>query len=468
LPKNKNKLIHLLPNNLWSVKDLYSPEIESLLKSKKIYVGDRIRVTKGKFLYDGLLMPRIALGDPSAIVVKLDNGYNVGIKFEKGTQFKLLKKGKPIRFKPTKLQIRADKNKPTVSILGCGGTIASRIEYTTGAVFPAFSPADLLLSFPEIGEIANIKGRKLFDIFSEDMTASHWQLIAREVEKEIKKKMGGIVLMHGTDTMHYTSAALSFMLQNLPVPVVLVGAQRSSDRGSSDNAMNLFCSTLVAAKSDVAEVSLCMHGSMSDDFCLLHQGTKVRKMHTSRRDAFQSVNVLPYAKVWYDERNIEYLRNDFQKREKRALKIDDKINPNVVLLQTYPDIKPEFIENLSKFFEGVVISGTGLGHVSTNPSNDKLARSVLPAVKSLIDSGIPVVIAPQTIFGRLNQNVYSAGRLLSEAGVIGNGCDWTPETALVKLMWVLGHTKDMKKVKEMMLTNYAGEISKRIGVERVK
>ena len=466
MPKNKNKLIHLLPNNLWSVKKLYSLEIESLLKSKKISVGDRISITKDKFLYEGLLMPRIALGDPSTIVIKLDNGYNVGIKFEKGTQLKLLKKGKPIRFKPAKLQARADKNKPIVSILGCGGTIASRIEYTTGAVFPAFSPGDLLLSFPEIGEIANIKGRKLFDIFSEDMTASHWQLIAREVEKEIKNKMDGVVLMHGTDTMHYTSAALSFMLQNLPVPVVLVGAQRSSDRGSSDNAMNLLCSTLVAAKSDVAEVSLCMHGTMNDDFCLLHQGTKVRKMHTSRRDAFQSVNTLPYAKVWYSEKSIEYLRDDFHKRERKVLKVDDKINPNVVLLQTYPGIKPEFIENLSKFFEGVVISGTGLGHVPSNPSNDKLARSVLPAINNLIGSGIPVVIAPQTIFGRLDTNVYSTGRMLTEVGVIGDGCDWTPETALVKLMWVLGHTKDMKKVREMMLTNYAGEISKRI--EEVK
>ena len=444
------------------MKGLYSPEIESLLKSKKISVGDGVRVTRGKLVYEGLLMPRIALGDPATVVVKLGSGYNMGIRFEKGTQLKLLQKGKPIRFKPVKFAQRLDKSKPTVSIFGCGGTIASRIEYTTGAVFPAFSPGDLLLSFPEMGEMANIRGRKLFDLFSEDMTVNHWQIIAREVESEVKKRSDGIVLMHGTDTMHYTSAALSFMLQNLPVPVVLVGAQRSSDRGSSDNAMNLICSVLAAAKSDVAQVGLCMHGTMSDDFCFLHQGTKVRKLHTSRRDAFQSVNVLPYAKIWYQERRIEYLRNDFQKREKRALKVDDKINPNVALLYTYPGMKPEFIEDISRFCEGVVIAGTGLGHVSTNPSNDKLAVSVLPAIKNLVGSDIPVVIAPQTIFGRLNLNVYSAGRLLNEAGVIGDGCDWTPETALVKLMWVLGHTKDMEKIREMMLTNCAGEISKRV------
>lgn len=445
---------------------LYSPEIELLLKSKKISIGDRIRVIKGKLVHEGLLMPKIALGDPSVLVLKLDNGYNIGIKFEKGTGLRLLKKGKPIRFRPAKFSQKAQKDKPIVSILGCGGTIASRVEYTTGAVFPAFSPGDLLISFPEIGDIANIRGRKLFDLFSEDMTANHWQIVAREVEREMKNKADGIVLMHGTDTMHYTSAALSFMLQELPVPVVLVGAQRSSDRGSSDNATNLVCSTLAAAKSNIAEVMVCMHGTMSDDFCLLHQGTKVRKLHTSRRDAFQSVNALPYAKVWCAERKIEYLREDFKKREARSLKVDEKINPNVTLLHVYPGINPELIEELSRFCEGVVIAGTGLGHVPTNPSGDKLAKSVLPAIKNLIGSGIPVVIAPQTIFGRLNLNVYSAGRLLDEAGVIGDGCDWTPETALVKLMWVLGHTKDMKKIKEMMLTNYAGELSKRRKVEK--
>ncbi|MEM5766458.1 MAG: Glu-tRNA(Gln) amidotransferase subunit GatD [Candidatus Aenigmatarchaeota archaeon] len=440
---------------------MYSQEILSLLESKRISIGDRVRVTKCTTSYEGLLMPRIALGDPNVLVIKLDNGYNIGIKFEKGVQLKLLKKGIPIKFKPAKFKPKIDKIKPKVSILGCGGTIASRVEYTTGAVFPAFSPADLMLAFPEIREISNIKARKLFDLFSEDMSPSHWQIIAREVEKEIKTGCDGIVLMHGTDTLHYTSAALSFMLQNLPVPVVLVGAQRSSDRGSSDNAMNLLCSVLAASKSEIAEVLVCMHASMNDDFCFLHQGTKVRKLHTSRRDAFQSVNVLPFAKVWYQERKIEYLRNDFNRREKRNLKVDDKINPNVCLIQVYPNIKPEFVESLSKYFEGVVLAGTGLGHVPTNPNNDKLAKSLLPAIKSLISSGIPVVIAPQTIFGRLNLNVYSAGRLLDEAGVIGNGCDWLPETAFVKLAWVLGHTKEMKKVKEMMLTNYAGEISKR-------
>ncbi len=444
---------------------MYSKQIERLLKRKKIKVGDKIRVVGKDFVYEGILMPRIKLGNPSNLVIKLDNGYNIGISFEKIEKIELVEKGKSIKFKPSKEKLPEKPGLANVSILGCGGTIASRVEYTTGAVFPAFSPADLVYSFPKLKEIANIKARKLFDLFSEDMTPEHWKIIAKEVAKEIKKGSDGVVLMHGTDTMHYTSAALSFMLQNLPVPVILVGAQRSSDRGSSDNEMNLLSAAFAASHADIAEVSVCMHATIADDYCYLHQGTKVRKLHTSRRDAFKSVNALPFAKVWYEEMKIEYLRQDYRKRDKkRKFKLDTKLNPNVTIVYFHPGMKPKTLEILAKIYDGIVIAGTGMGHVATNPFNDKLAKSFVPVIKSLIDRNIPVVMAPQTLFGRLDMNVYTAGRLLLEAGVIGNYCDWLPEVAMVKLMWVLGHTKNMKKIREMMLTNMAGEISERSGV----
>jgi glutamyl-tRNA(Gln) amidotransferase subunit D len=271
--------------------------------------------------------------------------------------------------------------------------------------------------------------------------------------------------MHGTDTMHYTAAALSFMLQNPPVPVVMVGSQRSSDRGSSDNAMNLVCGA-VAATSDIAEVGVCMHGTTNDDYCLLHQGTKLRKLHTSRRDAFRSINVKPFAKIWYENRKLEILRDDYRKRGHAGkFVLDDKINPRVGFVYNHPGMDPAYIESLSNHFDGVVVAATGLGHVSTNPKNDPLARSIVPALKALIDSGIPVVFAPQTIYGRINLNVYEAGRILEGIGVIGNGCDWTPEAALVKLMCVLGHTKNPKKVRELMLANEAGELTERTETE---
>lgn len=441
---------------------MYSPDVEKALKARGISIGDRIRIEKDGFVVEGILLPRIEMSDTSSLVVKQDNGYNIGIRYEKGVKMELLASGKPVQYRHAVVEAFQDSKKPLVSVMGAGGTIASRVEYDTGAVFPEFSPGDLLHSFPQLKDVANIQGRELFRLFSEDMTPEHWKIIAKETAKEIGSGVEGVVLMHGTDTMGYTAAALSFMLQGLPVPVVLVGAQRSSDRGSSDNMMNLMCATIAAARSDVSEISVCMHATSSDDYCYLHQGNKVRKMHSSRRDAFRSINTLPYAKIWFSDGKIEYLRSNYAKRGNRNLRLDDKINPNVGLIQAHPGIKPEIIEASKNFFDGVVISGTGLGHVPTNPSNEKFAKSVVPAIKNLIDSGIPVVMAPQTIYGRLDLNVYSAGRLLKQAGVIGNGADWLPETALVKLMWVLGHTKKMEKVEEMMMTNFAGEISKEI------
>lgn len=443
---------------------MYSRDIQSLMKRKRIHVGDRIKVTKSGFTVEGILLPRIELGDTSSIVVKQDNGYNVGIRHERGVKMELVKKGKPISVHHATVDVKKDSKKPTISVLGAGGTIASRVEYTTGAVFPEFSPGDLLHSFPQLKDVANIKGAELFRLFSEDMTPEHWKMIAKATAKEINSGSNGVVLMHGTDTMNYTASALSFMLQNLPVPVVLVGAQRSSDRGSSDNLMNLVCAAHTAAHGDIAEVSVCMHATSNDDYCYIHQGNKVRKLHTSRRDAFRSVNAVPFAKVRFGDRRIEYLREKYAKRSDRKLRLDDKINPRVGLVQVHPGMSPKFVESFKKYFDGVVISGTGLGHAPTNPSNEKFADSMIPSIKSLVDSGVPVVMAPQTIYGRLNMNVYTAGRLLKQAGVIGDGADWLPETALTKLMWVLGHTKKMDKVEEMMMTNFAGEISKEIEV----
>ena len=435
--------------------------LEKILKKKKIKIGDWVEVKKGKKVFKGILMPKTKLSHPSTLILKLENGYNIGIEIDEKTQIRLVKKGE-IRSKKKEIKLEKKEGKPLISILGCGGTVASRVEYVTGAVYPAFTPSDLIQSFPRLEKIANIESKLLFNLFSEDLNVEHWKLIAKNCAKEIKKGVDGIVLMHGTDTMHFTSAALSFMLQNLPIPIVLVGAQRSSDRGSSDNEMNLISAVLTAAKSEIAEVTVCMHASINDDYCFVHQGTKVRKMHTSRRDAFKSINVLPYAKVWYLEEKIEYLREDFKRRDKRRkVKVDLKMNPRVGLIWIHPNIDPKFIESLSKFYDGIVIAATGLGHVPTNPFKDKLAKSIIPALKSLIDSGIPVVIAPQTIYGRINLNVYTSGRILKEIGVIGDYCDWLPEVALVKLMWVLGHTKNLKKVRELMLTNIAGEISER-------
>lgn len=431
---------------------MYSPSLEKLLKKSGISLGDCIRTESPKGTFEGILMPRAYESD--ILVLKLDNGYNIGIS-SKNAEISRLKKAET---RSKTQDNESDTSGGNVAILGCGGTIASKIEYKTGAVFPAISPEEMKAAFPGLDSIASIHTKKLFSLLSEDMNSEHWSILGKAILDEIKKDVEGVVLMHGTDTMHYSAAAAGFMLQELPVPIIFVGAQRSSDRPSSDNELNLL-NAVYTARQDFAEVGLCMHANTNDDFCHVHRGVKVRKLHTSRRDAFRSVNISPLAKVNYSRNEFTAL-SEFRKREKRTIKTDFKFNDNVAMLYVHPNIQPKLISKFSSF-DGVVLLGTGLGHVPTNPFGDKHAKPVINEIKSLVDSDIPVVMAPQTIYGRLNMNVYTAGRLLLEAGVIGDGCDWTPETAFVKLSWVLGHTKNMNKVKEEMLTNMVGEISER-------
>ena len=410
----------------------------------------RVRITAKGRKYEGLLLPS---PKKEFLVLKLDSGYNVGIRKEGAKVDELgTADWKPEVPKASK-GARGD-----VAILGMGGTVCSRVEYKTGAVFPSISPEDLVKNVPGLDRICTFHTREIFSMLSEDMTPRHWSEAAAEMKKEMEAGAQGIVVLHGTDTMHYTSAALSFMLQNAPVPIYLVGAQRSSDRPSTDGRINVLNACFAAKNGPMANVGICMHATSDDEECLIHLGTKVRKMHSSRRDAFESVNVPPLAKVDYRSELVEpYMK--YNERNGK-LKFDNRVNENVALVYTYPGIKPEFVDSLAKY-EGVVVAGTGLGHVPTNPFNAKYTRSIVPNLKALVDSGIPVAMASQCIFGRVNLDVYTAGRMLQEAGMFGHLADWTPETAYVKMCWVLGHEKKMEKVKEEMMRNIAGEISEK-------
>lgn len=435
---------------------MYSQKTSSLLKKAGIEVGDRVRVDASGETHEGILMPRA--GESDDIVLKLESGYNVGLSGE-DLVISLVEKGAKKGEEKEEPHKRGD-----VAILGCGGTISSKVEYKTGAVYPALTPKDIFNAFPKIKDMASVHTRLLFQLFSEDMSIGHWKLAAQAVRDEINDGAKGAVIMHGTDTMGYTSAALSFALQQLPIPVVLVGAQRSSDRPSSDNETNLYNSVLIA-KSDIAHVGICMHGSSNDDFAYFHPGTKVRKMHSSRRDAFQSINCVPLAKADYKSGKVEPLVPSYNKRdEKRKLDLQDHFSENVGMLYIHPGINPKSVDQFADY-DGVVIVGTGLGHTPTNPFDNKLGKSIVPNLKALADSGVSLVMSTQTIYGRVNMDVYSSGRLLQDIGIIGNGADWTPETAYVKLCWVLGKEKDQKKVKALMMKNVAGEISERTNYE---
>lgn len=427
----------------------------------EIKPGDRIRIYKDKQTFEGIVLPKTEYDDKNSIIIKLDNGYNIGIKIDKNTKIEKLGERKELEKFPLKKPEKRPEL-PSISLISTGGTIASRIDYVTGGVQMAFSPEEILFSVPELESLVSIDSVvPLFNKASEDLIYKNWQRIAEEVYKQIRKKdVHGVVITHGTDTMHFTSAALSFFIRNLNKPVVLTGAQRSSDRGSSDAKMNIICSAIAAGYSNIAEVGIVMHATSEDTYCYFHRGTKVRKMHTSRRDAFKSINTKPIAKI-YPENKIEIINKEYEKfDENRKPELDNKFEPDVTLIKVHPNSKPEIIDLLidNLGIKGIVIEGTGLGHVPTQTDEEKY--SWIPHIKNAVDSGIPVVMTSQCLHGRVHPYVYRNLRILTKAGVIW-GEDMLPEVAYVKLGWVLAHTRDMEKIKEIMTTNYAREITPR-------
>lgn len=422
---------------------------EKLIKDAGAEIGDIVELNKDGVPCKGRLMPHHEFSAEDIITIKRNDGYNIGVAVTEKSTLKVIQKKEDRIVKHETSS--TSPNKPTVSIIGTGGTIASYVDYRTGAVHPAKTSDEIVASVPELKDICNVRGSVLFSILSEDMQPTYWQKIAREVKKELDSGASGVVITHGTDTMGYTAAVLSFMLRNLTGPVVLTGSQRSSDRPSSDANINLLSAVRVAT-SDIGEVVVVMHGETSDNYGLIHRGTKVRKMHTSRRDAFQSINTLPIGKV--EDGKIKFLQ-EHRKKSNGVTEIHDTLNENVCLIHTYPGMDVQLFEYTMKKHDGIVIAGTGLGHTPTK---------FIESIKNAVKAGKIVVMTSQCLFGRTNMNVYSTGRDLLKAGVI-SGEDTLPETAYVKLMWALGQTKEHSEIIKLMRTNVAGEIGERTTVD---
>lgn len=423
----------------------YKGRALELVSKYGIKLGDRVLVRTEKGSFSGILMPRSELDDDAHIVLKLDDGYNLGISID-SIQIEKLPQEEVVPASQAAPVSRP--GLPKVSIISTGGTIASRVDYKTGAVSPALTAQDLYQSVPELGELADIRTEILFSLLSENIVPENWTAMARSIQRHIKDGAYGIVVTHGTDTMAYTAAALSFALRNLPAPVILVGSQRSSDRPSSDAYLNLKGAVLAAARAPFAEVGVLMHSTTSDGELVIHRGTKVRKMHTSRRDAFASINAFPIARVV--EGRVE-VKGPFKERG-GDLELKADFDEDVVLIKSFPGIPTDIFDPIiHRGFHGIVLEGTGLGHIP---------ERIFPAIRRAIQSGIAVVMTSQCLHGRVNMNVYSTGRELLSMGVIPAG-DMLPETALVKLMWVLAQTRDLKEARRLFLTNIAGELSNR-------
>ena len=432
---------------------VYKKLAKEFLDSANVSVGDIVKVEKEKVSYTGRLIDRADDAEDGHIILKLDNGYNIGINISKA-KIELLEKGEEPKIQYDPIDIKKDTNKMNISVISTGGTVSSRIDYKTGAVHPAFMAEDLLRTNPELLDLANFEVKSLYNILSENMKPDYWVEIANSIANEISNGAEGVVVAHGTDTMHYTSAALSFILQT-PVPIVVTGAQKSSDRPSTDAHLNLI-NSVGAAKSDIAEVTLCMHENLNDMYCNLHRGNKVRKMHTTRRDTFRSINTEPIATLKAGEIAKINPNIPYNKRGEKKLNIRDNIESKVAIIKCFPGIQSELIDyHIDKGYRGLVIEGTGLGHIPDY---------MIDSIKRATNEDIAIVIASQCIYGKVNLNVYSTGRNLAKANVISSG-DMTPETAYVKLSWALGQSDILEEVKKIMNTNIAGELSEKSSIK---
>jgi glutamyl-tRNA(Gln) amidotransferase subunit D len=405
-----------------------------------VQVWSDVRVTNtAGSVFEGVILPRSENADELHFVLKQKTGYNVGIHVDRVTSVEHVGHAEAVYKIPEK-EFPKNADLPNVTLLGTGGTIASRLDYRTGAVIPAFTPGELYGAVPELADICNMTTRKIFGVFSENMGWEQYVALARAIGEEIKGGADGIVIGHGTDTMGHTAAVLSFMVQNSPVPIVLVGSQRSSDRPSSDAALNLIHAVKTAAHSPIAEVQICMFGPTSDQYGLLHRGTRCRKMHSSYRSTFRTIGDIPLCRVSLD--SFELLTNDFVRRDpNRQVNIDVAYDDRVTILYYYPGMKPDLVHSLvEKGYKGIVIAGTGLGHVN---------RPLFPALKDAVEQGVHVMMTVQTLWGYAQMYVYDTGRDLLDIGVVPLD-NMLPETALMKLGWVLGHTEEHEQVTRMM------------------
>lgn len=423
------------------------------MKSELVFKRVKIR-TKSGLEIEGVVLPRYTMFSDDYITLKLDNGYNIGISKD---NIDLLveietKQQKEVIIYRLEEMVEARPISKLIRIISTGGTIASKVDYETGGVTPILSVDELMDVIPELREIARFEIESPMSIFSEEMTPKHWEIIADIVYSRLSSDPDtGIIIAHGTDTMAYTSAALSFALKNLPSPIAFVGSQRSSDRPSSDSAFNLISASIYAS-SQIGEIGLVLHGTISDTYALAHRGTRVRKMHTSRRDAFQSIDSLPLAKIFPYENKIQLLRDDVKTTVKGLLEFKGKFSEKVALIKFYPGMNGDFIDFLiDRGYRGIVLEGTGLGHVSLR---------LLDAIERGIQEGVIITMTSQCIFGTVNMNVYSTGRKLLEKGVIPSG-DMLPETAYVKLSWLLGNYDDPSIIRRLYVSNLAGELEER-------
>jgi len=414
------------------------------LKANQVSVGDSVKIL-ADITYLGIIMPRYEHSDDKHIVLKLKSGYNIGLEIAKIEKIEKNQSTKKIVEKDEKIEKVA--GLPKILLLSTGGTIASKIDYRTGAVTPVLTAEELNSSVPELAKIANIDAHVLFSEYSENIMPEHWLQIAEKINEYSESEYTGIIIAHGTDTMHYTSSFLSFALAGFPIPIVLVGSQRSSDRASSDAALNLISAAKFITESKTKGVYIVMHQDENDETVACHLGTRVRKNHTSKRGAFQTIGDVP-AFIIAENQIQKNITEDFFKVNEFQPKI--YLDTKVALVKYHPGYDPNLLDKIIEMgYRGIIFEGTGLGHIG---------KTMYESVKRANEKGIFLGMTSQCIDGRVRMTVYESGRDLLDLGIIPLE-NMIPEVALVKMMWAMGNSQNKEEIKKIMLKNIASELS---------
>ena len=436
-------------------------------------VGSRVKLIvntwNGSSEVEGVLL---APTTQEHITVKLVNGYNATHSISSIESIENL--GELPNIVGDSTVVVVDHSLPIVHILHTGGTIASKVDYTTGAVSARFEPEELLAAVPELASIAQIETKKLGNMWSDDIRPQHWNRMAEAASSSFEEGAVGVVLTHGTDTMHISSAALAFAFSGSggrPAGrIAFTGSQRSSDRGSSDGAENLIAAVHWAAYGPTPtgvrdSTVIVMHDSADDGVISVNFGGAVRKNHSSKREAFSSVNQTPIATISSNRNEISMsISSDYGSSDAIAARPISKPVPfdcDVKILQLIagPHLQADQIVHAAKNgYGGILFWGTGLGHLPIDDPGDAPENTeVKEALSKYVADGGVAVITTQCLAGPVHLDVYSKGRDQQDLGVLGHGTNFIPEVAMVKLHYLLSREMSSEKVALAWSENLVGE-----------
>jgi len=323
-------------------------------------------------------------------------------------------------------------------MIGTGGTIASRA--TSGGLDPQMTLEEILMYVPGVSDICEVDTFQLCNVDSTNISPDHWTKLVNTI-KENYERYDGFVICHGTDTMAYTAAALSYMIQNSTKPIILTGAQKPINLEVTDSKTNLFDSFLYACYDGASGVQIVFNGKVI-------LGTRARKTHTKSLQAFSSINY-PYLAVILDGHIIQYIR-----QEKAGNPVFyNKLNTKVGLFKLIPGTNADVLSYLLEKNDAVIIESYGVGGIPTLPQ-----YHYMDVIQKWTSKGKTVVMTTQVPNEGSDMNIYKVGFNLKSKVNILEAYDMITEAVVCKLMWILGQTKKPEEIEKLFYTTVSNDI----------